>query len=96
MPLSQIEDALSLINEEADDDATIIFGTVIDKEAENEIKITVIATGFENKAAMAMPKPPHADGHAVGQPIPRPIYKSSEIKQEEDLEVPTFIRRQAD
>lgn len=96
MPLGQIEEALSLINEEADDDATIIFGTVIDNKAENEIKITVIATGFENKAAMAMPKSPSADGHTVGQPIPRPLYKSSEIKQEEDLEVPTFIRRQAD
>ena len=95
MPLSQIEEALSLINEEADDDATIIFGTVIDKEAENEIKITVIATGFENKAAAAMPKTPLAGSHAIGQPIPHP-YRSSEIKQDEDLEVPTFIRRQAD
>jgi cell division protein FtsZ len=96
MPLGQIEEALSLINEEADDDATIIFGTVIDKGDANEIKITVIATGFDNKAAMVMPKSPLAETHAVGQQIPRPIYKSSEIKEEEDLEVPTFIRRQAD
>lgn len=96
MPLSQIEEALSLINEEADDDATIIFGTVIDKDSENEIKITVIATGFDNKAAMAIPKPPMTETHAVGQTLPRQMYKPSEIKQEEDLEVPTFIRRQAD
>ena len=96
MPLGQIEEALSLINEQADDDATIIFGTVIDKESENEIKITVIATGFENQVAAVMPKPTMAETHAVGQQIPRPPYKPSEIKEEEDFEKPTFIRRQAD
>lgn len=96
MPLGQIEEALSLINEEADDDATIIFGTVIDKEFENDIKITVIATGFENQAAMAMPRTTMGDAHLIGQPIPRPTYKSSEVMEEEDFEKPTFIRRQAD
>ncbi len=96
MPLGQIEEALSLINEQADDDATIIFGTVIDKESENEIKITVIATGFDNQAAVTMAKPTLAETHAVGQQIPRPPYKPSEMKEEEDFEKPTFIRRQAD
>ena len=37
-----------LIQEEADEDANIIFGTVIDENMEDEIRITVIATGFDD------------------------------------------------
>ena len=98
MPLSQIEDALSLINEEADDDAAIIFGTVIDSEMEGRIKITVIATGFDNQAALLMPKPKFSnDINAMGQAPARPAVKPSEKdEEEEDFEKPTFIRRQAD
>lgn len=97
MPLGQIEEALSLINEEADDDATIIFGTVIDESLENEIKITVIATGFDNQAAMSMPVhfTPEPT-HVVSPTGSRPILKPTEMNQEEDMDVPTFIRRQAD
>ena len=98
MPLGQIEDALSLINEEADDDAAIIFGTVIDSEMEGRIKITVIATGFDNQAALLMPKPKFSnDINAMGQTPARPAVKPSEKdEEEEDFEKPTFIRRQAD
>lgn len=98
MPLGQIEDALSLINEEADDDAAIIFGTVIDSDMEGRIKITVIATGFDNQAASAIPKPKFSnDVNAMGQTPARPVVKPSEKdEEEEDFEKPTFIRRQAD
>lgn len=99
MPLGQIEEALALINEEADDDAAIIFGTVIDSEMEDRIKITVIATGFDNQAMMSMPNPRMTmDTKAMGQVANRPVMKPSEPLQEEeeDFEKPTFIRRQAD
>ena len=98
MPLSQIEEALSLINEEADEDAAIIFGTVIDSEMEDRIKITVIATGFDNQAASLMPRPKFSnDINAMGQAPHRPAVKPSEKdEEEEDFEKPTFIRRQAD
>ena len=99
MPLGQIEEALSLINEEADDDAAIIFGTVIDSEMEDRIKITVIATGFDNHAQAEKPKPRFSnDVNAMGQAPARSISKTSdkEVEEEEDFEKPTFIRRQAD
>ncbi|MGI9054437.1 MAG: cell division protein FtsZ [Pyrinomonadaceae bacterium] len=99
MPLSQIEEALSLINEEADEDAAIIFGTVIDSEMEDKIKITVIATGFDNQAEMLSPKPKFTnDVTAMGQTPVLPKMKPSEKEEteEEDFEKPTFIRRQAD
>ncbi len=44
--LYDIDQAASLIHEEAGDDANIIFGAVIDEDIEDEIRVTVIATGF--------------------------------------------------
>ncbi len=42
-----INEAAQLITEAADEDANIIFGAGIDEELEDEVRITVIATGFE-------------------------------------------------
>jgi len=97
MPLGQIEEALALINEEADEDANIIFGTVIDTEMEDKIEITVIATGFDNQVAMAAQKPRSTnETNGMGQAPTRPQYKPTEQNEEEDFDKPTFIRRQAD
>ena len=95
MPLDEIEEAIALIHEEADDEATIIFGTVIDNSMDDEIKITVIATGFDNQVAMAMPQSSY-DNQSPNQYSSRPIYKPGDELREEDMDVPTFIRRQAD
>src|SRR5918999_1286690 len=42
----EINEAASMLQEEADEDANIIFGAVIDENLLDEIRITVIATGF--------------------------------------------------
>jgi cell division protein FtsZ len=46
LTLHEVNDASTLIQEAADEDANIIFGAVIDPEMKDEIRITVIATGF--------------------------------------------------
>jgi cell division protein FtsZ len=46
LALSEISDAADVIAQAADPEASIIFGAVIDPKIENEIRITVIATGF--------------------------------------------------
>jgi len=46
MSLYEVNEAASLIQEEAHDDANIIFGAVIDEKIPDEIHVTVIATGF--------------------------------------------------
>ncbi|MBN2030795.1 cell division protein FtsZ [bacterium] len=46
LALHEVNDASTLIQEEADEDANIIFGAVIDPKMKDEIRITVIATGF--------------------------------------------------
>jgi hypothetical protein len=46
MSLYEVHEAASLIQEEAHEDANIIFGAVIDEDLQDEIRVTVIATGF--------------------------------------------------
>jgi cell division protein FtsZ len=47
LALTEINEAAEVIAQAADPEANIIFGAVIDPRLENEIKITVIATGFD-------------------------------------------------
>src|SRR5678810_172130 len=50
LTLFEVNAASSIIRESADDDANIIFGAVIDETLTDEMKITVIATGFDKEA----------------------------------------------
>jgi cell division protein FtsZ len=47
MTLFEVHEAASIIQEAADEEANIIFGTVIDPRMKDEVKVTVIATGFD-------------------------------------------------
>ena len=47
--LMEINSAVGLINEKVSEDANIIFGTVIDEDMGEEVQVTVIATGVEEK-----------------------------------------------
>jgi cell division protein FtsZ len=49
MTLHEISEAANIIQEAADPDANIIFGTVIDRDQTGSIKVTVIATGFDHE-----------------------------------------------
>ena len=49
MSLYEVNEAASLIQEEAHEDANIIFGAVIDEKLSDEIHVTVIATGFGDR-----------------------------------------------
>jgi len=51
--LFEINEAAELVSEAADSDANIIFGAVIDDDMKDEIRITVIATGFEKYMGLA-------------------------------------------
>ena len=48
--LADIDTASSLIADQASEDATVIWGVAFDPELEDKMKITIIATGFDNKA----------------------------------------------
>lgn len=53
MSLHEVSEAAAIIQEAADPDANIIFGTVIDRAMQGEVKVTVIATGFHRDDARA-------------------------------------------
>src|SRR3989441_7755717 len=101
LTLYEVNIASTIIREAADEDANIIFGAVIDENMRDEMKITVIATGFHNEAAavaasasanVAMPPQPRY----VQRPsddLPRPMM--GQVRSD-DLDVPTFIRKKAD
>jgi cell division protein FtsZ len=112
MTLHEINEASSLIQKEAHEDANIIFGTVIDKNMGDEIRITVIATGFED---MAQKRHGISNITRMGgyrrEDLSMPAYLRNKEKTVEsanvvklgtiddenlDLEIPTFLRRQAD
>jgi cell division protein FtsZ len=109
MTLYEIHEASSLIQAEAHEDANIIFGTVVDETMGDEIRITVIATGFENAEL------PRSNVTSLGSvrrsnlAIPTYIRQeqtmdtaaqmktgTNDPEEELNLEIPTFLRRQAD
>ena len=80
MTLNEVNEASVLIQKEAHEDANIIFGAVIDEKMEEEIRVTVIATGFGRMEERMLPH----------------LKKVSPISLSlrDDLEVPTYLRRE--
>jgi cell division protein FtsZ len=95
MPLGEIEDAIGMIEAEADEQADIIWGSVIREDLMDEIKVTVIATGFDTAAQATLPNPTsYGVQHAAVNA--GPANAAVDSLRNDDLDVPTFIRRQAD
>jgi len=68
MTLHEVSKASQLIHSLADPDANIIFGTVIDESLKDTVKVTVIATGFEDVPEKVLGTP---SGHPVRTPARR-------------------------
>jgi len=100
LTLYEVNEASTIIREAADEDANIIFGAVIDENLRDEMKITVIATGF-GQEAMAAASAAAVSALPANQPryVPRPAedpMRPMMHSRPEDLDVPTFIRKKAD
>ena len=101
MTLQEVSEASRIIQEAAHVDANIIFGSVFDDDMKNKLKITVIATGFEDEAGEERLSP---------RPQPARIKEEEEITlaarqapllshpdrpdSETDLEFPAFLRQE--
>ncbi len=68
LALHEVNDASTLIQAEAHEDANIIFGAVIDECMGDEMRITVIATGFGQPGAALAPRAPAVQPAARAQP----------------------------
>ena len=71
MTLFEVNEASKLIQEEAHEDANIIFGAVIDDTMEDDLRITVIATGFNKREKR------HAGPAAQARQIGKPAFRSA-------------------
>ncbi|MCK9230720.1 MAG: cell division protein FtsZ [Syntrophales bacterium] len=83
MTLFEVNEASTLVQSEAHEEANIIFGTVIDENMGDELRVTVIATGFENGTIQRRKETPTVTTF------------SGIRKDKEDLSTPTFMRNRA-
>jgi cell division protein FtsZ len=83
--LHEVSEASNIIHDAADTDANIIFGAVLDERMKGEIKITVIATGFDQKRELGM-------GASAASPAATMKIRNPETAMN-DLEIPAFLRR---
>jgi cell division protein FtsZ len=107
--LHEIHEASTVIQKAAHENANIIFGAVQDEAMKEQVKITVIATGFKEAAPRRplhsrqsyLPKTWKAGREQrpdVVQQVQQNVVQMNEVAQQvpaDDLDVPTFLRRQA-
>jgi cell division protein FtsZ len=107
LALYEINQAITLIREAAHEEANILFGAVINETMQGEMKITVIATGFDHALAEAVVPPISPAVKAIGPKVgpQQPFLNAAvapdatpvnPVRQHPDLDVPTFIRKKAD
>jgi cell division protein FtsZ len=77
LALTEINEAAEVVAQAADPEANIIFGAVIDPRLENEIKITVIATGFD----VRLPRQ-GAMSSGFRSRLSRPQYPSADLQRQ--------------
>ncbi|HYV07237.1 MAG TPA: cell division protein FtsZ [Blastocatellia bacterium] len=87
--LGEVNEAMMMIHDAADCEASIIFGAVIDESLTDELRITVIATDFASTAASSQPAPP-----IRGPQGPGPGHRPTSTN-DNDLAVPAFMRKSA-
>jgi len=78
MTMLEIDEAAKIITDAVAPDANIIFGAVLDEELEDDIKITVVATGFEQlrrELKVEAPKPVPVEEPKGEKPSPYGIYR---------------------
>ena len=83
--LFEVNEAAEVVTGAADQNANVIFGAVIDENLKDEVRVTVIATGFgatRRRRARA----------AVGEATPLGAGRTPEFDPGDALEVPSFLR----
>jgi cell division protein FtsZ len=81
LTLFEVSDAAKIIGEAVDPEANIIFGVNVDPNMGNEVRMTLIATGFASRDQVS--------GAARDKEITKVL---KNLKSEEDLSVPAYMR----
>jgi len=108
LSIGEFEEVGNTVKEFASENATVVVGTVIDPEMQNELRVTVVATGIGQEAKAAKPEPvkivKHTNGDVDYKAFEKPaiirkkvVNDNSRSSDELDyLDIPAFLRRQAD
>ncbi|MBM7867525.1 cell division protein FtsZ [Heliobacterium gestii] len=94
----EVNEAAEIVTEVADPEANIIFGAVIDESMEDEVRVTVIATGFDHRHAQPAPKetrPAAPVKEKYAQPVVNqaPAMEVKPVPLSEDVDIPVFLRK---
>ncbi len=109
LSIGEFQEVGYTVKEYASDDATVVIGTVIDPEMTDMIRVTVVATGLGRQAATEAPIRIVARAAAQAEPNYQTLDKPTVQRQravgdglagsglkEDLLDIPAFLRRQAD
>jgi cell division protein FtsZ len=110
LSIHEVEEAARIVQEAAHDEANIIFGAVIDPVLQDEVRMTVIATGFTERKQEISPSKivdlPRAGRPGGPQPGAAAAWRrrlaadaradADDPLGDADYDVPAFLRRQAD
>ena len=94
-----MNEAAEIIHGVAHPDANIIFGTVIDDEMGDEVRVTVIAAGFDRwddgksaPASRAAEAELDAEPSAIDRPVRRRRRRRLDLEGDDDFDVPSFLK----
>jgi cell division protein FtsZ len=80
--MNEVSDAVSIVYESASPDAQIIFGAVLDPTIDDEFRVTIIATGFDDRQRSLDSSPPVAvPARVAPRPAPAPVSASGSIQR---------------
>jgi cell division protein FtsZ len=89
--LFEVNEAAEVVTGHADANANVIFGAVIDESLGEDVRVTVIATGFGGRPRRRRVEPPTAVG-AGSQESTVPRYDPRPRDDDADIDVPSFLR----
>lgn len=90
LTMHEVDEAAKIISAAADPDANIIFGATIDDSMVDQLKITVIATGFDGEAAG--PSSDLPAGQAGSRATFQDMTTEGRREEEDKYEIPAFLR----
>ncbi|OAT86863.1 cell division protein FtsZ [Candidatus Arthromitus sp. SFB-turkey] len=106
LSLHEIHEAGNMVQESTDEDAVFMFGAVIDEDLKDEIRVTLIATGFEgstNKKVSEILKEEILSSKKESSPISdedvnkksddKKDFKLNNVDKDDDYGIPAFLRK---
>jgi cell division protein FtsZ len=87
--LFEVTEAAEVVTGHADPNANVIFGAVTDDSLKEDVRVTVIATGFGGRSRRRRPEPAAAMAGVAQTPVSRPERPRT---SDDEIDVPSFLR----